>query len=30
MSVIAAVQGVLPPHRYTQAEITDAFVRFPG
>ena len=30
MSVIAAVQGVLPPHRYTQEEITDAFVRFPG
>src|SRR3954447_20995878 len=30
MSVIAAVQGVLPPHRYTQKEITDAFVRFPG
>ncbi len=30
MSVIAAVQGVLPPHRYTQGEITDAFVRFPG
>src|SRR4026209_221779 len=30
MSVIAAVQGVLPPHRYTPKEITDAFVRFPG
>lgn len=30
MSVIAAVQGVLPPYRYTQEEITDAFVRFPG
>ena len=30
MSVIAGVQGVLPPHRYTQEEITDAFVRFPG
>ena len=30
MSVIAGVQGVLPPHRYTQGEITDAFVRFPG
>ena len=29
MSVIAGVQGVLPPHRYTQEEITDAFVRFP-
>src|SRR6201988_4241355 len=30
MSVIAGVQGVLPPHRYTQGEITDAFVRFPA
>ena len=30
MSVIAGVHGVLPPHRYTQGEITDAFVRFPG
>jgi alkylresorcinol/alkylpyrone synthase len=30
MSVIAGVQGVLPPHRYKQAEITDAFVRLPG
>ena len=30
MSVIAGVHGVLPPHRYTQGEITDAFVRFAG
>ena len=30
MSVIAGVQGALPPHRYTQAEITEAFIGFPG
>ncbi|MBY0441454.1 MAG: type III polyketide synthase [Mycobacteriaceae bacterium] len=30
MSVIAGVHCVLPPHRYTQSEITDAFVRFSG
>jgi alkylresorcinol/alkylpyrone synthase len=29
MSVIAGVQCALPPHRYTQGEITDAFVAFP-
>ncbi|GAA2862215.1 3-oxoacyl-[acyl-carrier-protein] synthase III C-terminal domain-containing protein [Streptosporangium fragile] len=27
MTRIAAVHGVLPPHRYSQAEITDAFAR---
>jgi alkylresorcinol/alkylpyrone synthase len=30
MSVIAGVFGVLPPHRYSQSEITDQFVDFPG
>jgi alkylresorcinol/alkylpyrone synthase len=30
ISVIAGVAGALPEHRYTQAEITDTFVRFPG
>src|SRR6201987_2053493 len=30
MSVIAGVFGVLPPHRYSQSEITDEFVKFPG
>lgn len=30
MSVIAGVFGALPPYRYTQAEITDAFLEFPG
>lgn len=29
MSVIAGVQCALPPHRYIQSEITDAFVAFP-
>jgi hypothetical protein len=29
-SVIAGVQGALPPHRYSQAEITEAFLGFPG
>lgn len=28
-SVVTGVQGVLPPHRYTQHEITDAFLREP-
>lgn len=28
-SVIAAVQGALPAHRYSQAEITDVLVRLP-
>lgn len=30
MSVIAGVFGALPPHRYSQSEITDLFVEFPG
>lgn len=30
MSVIAGVFGALPPHRYSQSEITDSFVEFPG
>ncbi|OBK31654.1 polyketide synthase [Mycobacterium asiaticum] len=30
MSVVAGVFGALPPHRYTQSEITDMFVEFPG
>lgn len=29
-SVVAGVQGALPPHRYSQQEITESFVRFPG
>ncbi len=29
MSVIAGVFGALPPHRYSQSELTDAFVEFP-
>jgi alkylresorcinol/alkylpyrone synthase len=30
MSVIAGVVGALPPHRYSQSEITEQFVEFPG
>ncbi|KWX65484.1 type III polyketide synthase [Mycobacterium sp. NAZ190054] len=30
MSVIAGVQGALPPHRYTQSEITEKFVEVPA
>ncbi len=30
MSVIAGVFGALPPHRYSQAEITDQLVEIPG
>jgi alkylresorcinol/alkylpyrone synthase len=30
ISVIAGVQGVLPPHRYTQREITQALSKLPG
>ncbi len=30
MSVIAGVFGALPPRRYSQSEITDSFVEFPG
>ena len=29
MSVIAGVFGALPPHRYSQSELADAFVEFP-
>lgn len=29
-SVIASVQGALPGHRYSQQEITESFVSFPG
>ena len=29
-SVIAGVQGALPPHRYSQDEITEAFLRIPA
>ena len=28
-SVIAGVQGALPP-RYSQHEVTESFIRFPG
>lgn len=30
MSVIASVRGELPPHRYTQAEVTEALLALPG
>ena len=30
ISVIAGVHGEVPPHRYSQAEITDAFVELPA
>lgn len=30
MTVIAAVRGELPEHRYTQAEVTDALLAMPG
>jgi len=30
MSVIAGVHGVVPPHRYSQAEITQALIALPG
>jgi len=30
MSVIAGVHGVLPPHRYTQSEVTQALIDLPG
>jgi alkylresorcinol/alkylpyrone synthase len=30
MSVIAAVNGQLPPHRYTQGEVTEALLALPG
>jgi predicted naringenin-chalcone synthase len=30
LSVIAGVQGALPPHRYSQDEVTESFFRVPG
>ena len=30
MSVIVGVHGVLPPHRYTQSEVTQALLELPG
>jgi alkylresorcinol/alkylpyrone synthase len=30
MSVIAGVYGALPPHRYTQSEVTQALLELPG
>jgi alkylresorcinol/alkylpyrone synthase len=30
MSVVAGVFGALPPHRYSQGEVTDRVVQFPG
>lgn len=30
VSVIAGVQGALPPHRYSQAEVTDVFLKAPA
>ena len=30
ISVVAGVQGALPPHRYTQQEITEAFLEVPA
>lgn len=30
MSVIAGVFGALPPYRYSQSDVTDQFVEFPG
>ncbi|MDR3663962.1 MAG: 3-oxoacyl-[acyl-carrier-protein] synthase III C-terminal domain-containing protein [Mycobacterium sp.] len=30
MSVIASVRGELPPHRYTQEQVTDALLALPG
>ena len=30
MTVVAAVRGEVPPHRYTQAEITEALIAIPG
>jgi alkylresorcinol/alkylpyrone synthase len=30
VSTIAGVQGVLPPNRYSQAEITEEFLKFPA
>lgn len=30
MSVVAAVRGEVPPHGYTQAEVTEALIALPG
>ena len=30
MSVIAGIRGELPPHRYTQNEVTQALLALPG
>ncbi|CAA0117530.1 Alpha-pyrone synthesis polyketide synthase-like Pks11 [Mycolicibacterium vanbaalenii] len=30
MSVVAAVRGEVPPHRYAQAEVTEALIAMPG
>ena len=30
ISVIAGVHGALPPHRYTQSEVTQALLELPG
>ena len=30
ISVIGAVHGELPPHRYTQSEVTQALLELPG
>lgn len=30
MSVVAAVRGEVPPHSYTQAEVTEALIALPG
>jgi alkylresorcinol/alkylpyrone synthase len=30
MSVVAAVRGEVPPHRYTQDEVTEALIAMPG
>jgi alkylresorcinol/alkylpyrone synthase len=29
-SVITGVQGASLPHRYSQHEVTESFIRFPG
>jgi alkylresorcinol/alkylpyrone synthase len=30
ISVIAGVRGVVPPHHYTQSEVTESLIAFPG
>jgi alkylresorcinol/alkylpyrone synthase len=29
-SVVAGVQGASLPHRYSQHQVTESFIRFPG